>query len=165
MTLNGGTLVAKAVIGTPTAPGDHLMAHWAFEGNANDTTGTYNGTLVGDAGFSPDGRVGQALELDGSNANNAYVDLPDGFEDFSNGFSVALWAKPTEVRNWARFIDFGNAAGVDNILFTDVDDGIAMFIIIIKKKILFYKILIKNLYLKPGIFNVTMCNLRTVISL
>lgn len=59
----------------------------------------------------------QVLTLDG---NGDYLDLPDGFSDFTNGITIECWAKPTSVKNWARFIDFGNGPGINNILFTRV---------------------------------------------
>ena len=120
LTLNGGTLFAESTQGASTIPSG-MSAHWAFEGNANDSAGANDGTLWGNYGFVPGVNGGQALLLDGTIANNAYVDLPDGFQDFSTGFTVAFWAKPTEVRNWSRFIDFGNGPAVDNILFNRQD--------------------------------------------
>ncbi|MHC4506635.1 MAG: PA14 domain-containing protein, partial [Planctomycetota bacterium] len=55
-------------------------------------------------------RIGGALEFDGV---DDYVDLPDGFADFTGGFTVALWAYPTAVRKWGRFIDIAQAAGAN----------------------------------------------------
>jgi len=92
-----------------------LIAYWPFDGDAADTTGAYNGTLMGAPAFESSGKVGQALIFDGV---DDYVDLPDGFSDFSAGMSIAVWAYPTAVNNWARFIDFASAAeGPDDILF------------------------------------------------
>jgi hypothetical protein len=92
-----------------------LIAHWKFEGNAVDETGVYNGTLTGEPVFETDGLIGQAMIFDGT---DDYVDLPDGFSDFSAGMSISVWSNPTTAANWARFIDFGNGAGGVNILFT-----------------------------------------------
>lgn len=92
-----------------------LIAYWPFEGDAADTAGAYNGTLTGTPAFETNGKVGQALIFDGV---DDYIDLPDGFGDFSTGMSVAVWSNPTTVTNWGRFIDFGNGAGGVNILFT-----------------------------------------------
>jgi hypothetical protein len=41
-----------------------LVSWWAGEGNANDVTGTYNGTLLNGATFAP-GVVGEAFSFDG----------------------------------------------------------------------------------------------------
>jgi hypothetical protein len=111
LTNSGGTTnsaSAKLII-------KRLIAYWPFDGDAADTTGVYNGTLMGTPVFEPAGKVGQALIFDGV---DDYVDLPDGFSDFSAGMSIAVWAYPTAVNNWARFIDFASAAeGPDDILF------------------------------------------------
>jgi hypothetical protein len=52
----------------------------------------------------------------------------DGVNDFMNltsisnyplngGVTFAVWAKPTSNATWSRFMDFGNGAGVNNLLF------------------------------------------------
>jgi hypothetical protein len=59
---------------------------------------------------------GTALEFDGQ---NDYVQLPSGFSDFSNGLTIMLWARPTQVTPWARFIEFStNGPGNNTILFS-----------------------------------------------
>ena len=75
------------------------------------------GTLMNGLSFNDDsisGQVGNALDLDG---NNDYIDLPNGFSDFTKGCTISLWVYPTAVQNWARFIDFGNGSSSDNIWF------------------------------------------------
>lgn len=57
---------------------------------------------------------GSALQFDGV---NDYVDLPDGFADFSDGITIMVWAYPTASKNWARFVDLGNGQANNNILF------------------------------------------------
>ncbi|MBI5465723.1 MAG: IPT/TIG domain-containing protein, partial [Candidatus Kerfeldbacteria bacterium] len=64
---------------------------------------------------SANGKFGQAGNFDGT---DDYVDLADGLADFSGGFTVSVWAYPTAVKWWSRFIDFGNGAANNNILFT-----------------------------------------------
>ena len=54
------------------------------------------------------------LQFDGV---DDYVDMPDGFADFRNGFTIEMWAHPTSPRSYARFIDFGNGSPSDNIIF------------------------------------------------
>jgi streptogramin lyase len=54
------------------------------------------------------------LQFDGL---DDYVDMPDGFADFRNGFTIEMWAHPTSPRSYARFIDFGNGSPSDNIIF------------------------------------------------
>lgn len=51
------------------------------------------------------------------NGVGSYLDALDGFSDFTTGLTISVWCNPSLARNWARFIDFGRGAGVDNILF------------------------------------------------
>lgn len=55
----------------------------------------------------------------GGNSTGSYVDVSNWNVDTSNGFTVALWAKPetTSGSSWERFFDFGNGPGSDNIVF------------------------------------------------
>ena len=46
------------------------------------------------------------------------MDLPDDFSDFSVGLTIAVWANPAVVTNWARFVDLGNGPDSDNIFLT-----------------------------------------------
>jgi beta-glucanase (GH16 family) len=74
-----------------------------------------NGTLTGGMTFAANrvnGNLGTAVSFDGV---DDYIDLPDGFDEFDNGFTVTLWAKPTAVKNYARFIELGNGESSDNI--------------------------------------------------
>lgn len=59
--------------------------------------------------------TGTALSFDGV---DDYVDVGDGFADFTNGLSIALWAYPDYDSTHERFIDFGNGEYNDNILFS-----------------------------------------------
>jgi hypothetical protein len=51
------------------------------------------------------------------NGVGAYVDALPGFSDFTGGMTVSVWANPTALQAWGRFIDFGNGANSDNIIF------------------------------------------------
>lgn len=48
-----------------------------------------------------------------------YLDLPDNTVVFDAGMTIALWVNYNELAHWSRIIDFGNGAGVDNILFAN----------------------------------------------
>lgn len=95
------------------------LAYWAFEGDLTDAEGNYDGTPAVDPNFA-DGYtgvtdLGQALLLDGTTDS---VVLPSGFENFQSGLTFSVWANPTAVRTWARFIDLGNIveeAVVENV--------------------------------------------------
>ncbi|HRV21253.1 MAG TPA: hypothetical protein P5324_11790, partial [Anaerohalosphaeraceae bacterium] len=84
---------------------------------AEDISGHNNhGTLNNGLSFetnSTSGPVGRALSFDGV---DDYIALPSGMAKRNSGFTVALWACPTAVKGWARFIDFGNGSSSDNIL-------------------------------------------------
>lgn len=65
------------------------------------------------AANSVDGVVGKALQFDGT---DDYIEVPGGFDKMHDGFSVSLWAYPSAVKSWARFMDFGNGSSASNIL-------------------------------------------------
>jgi hypothetical protein len=72
--------------GSPTT---NPVALYAFENNANDSSGNgYTGTLVNGPTFVA-GRIGQAVNLDGT---NDYVQIPRSVQD---SFSIAFWVRTT----------------------------------------------------------------------
>lgn len=76
--------------------------------------GTPTGTTV------TDGITNKARSFNGS---SDFITLPSGFANFTGGFTVELWAKPTAAGFYSRFIDFGETSGTGskNILFYRVD--------------------------------------------
>lgn len=108
-----------------------LYSYWKFDettagSTAVDSSGNgYHGTPQGSAGAQngpqPSTEVpsttfenGRSLVFDG---DDDYVDVSTWSGDASEGFTVALWARPTATNSGARFIDFGNGPGSDNIIF------------------------------------------------
>lgn len=103
---------------------DTLSAYWKFD----ETSGTSAADASGD-GMTATLTSGAAIttEIPTLNFTNVrgvafdgvddYVDVPDGFASFPSGLTFSLWAKPTAVTNWARFIDFGNGENDNNILW------------------------------------------------
>jgi len=80
------------VVVTPTDPSDEaLVVHYAFDGDASDSTGQSPGTLFELTSFVP-GVNGQALRLDGI---NAYVAIDGLFYDSSGlpEVSVTAWIR------------------------------------------------------------------------
>jgi len=73
----------------------NLLAHLAFDGNANDSAGGLNGTLIENASFDA-GQQGQALSLNTVTVTD-YVEITGykGIEGTS-AFSMALWLKTAE---------------------------------------------------------------------
>jgi hypothetical protein len=103
-------------------PVQNLMAHYPMDNvfisgsTLIDTSGSspqLSGSILGPAAGAA-GPIAEALNFDGV---NDYVDLPDGFSDFTGGMTVSVWVYPTAANNWARFIDFGNGAPNNNIVF------------------------------------------------
>jgi len=114
--INGGSTLSPVARVSVNRP----LAQWNFEDNVADALGNYNGTLVNEPNvLFTAGMSGQAIDLAGG-----YVELPDGFDDFSAGLTFTVWARPASADNWARFLDLGNfdqsdpPVQVDNILFT-----------------------------------------------
>jgi hypothetical protein len=64
---------------------------------------------------SREGIIGMADELDGV---DDYLDLGDGYQDFSAGLSFSVWAYPKAAGKNARFFELGNGESADNIVFT-----------------------------------------------
>ncbi len=112
-------MVFLGLIG-PAAMGQgdpNLMGWWKFDGDALDASGNgRNGTLVGDAAFSP-GLLGQALVLDGT---GDYVNIV-GYKGIlgANAFSVALWVNTT---GSGTMINWGAQAAAQRVDFR-VDQG------------------------------------------
>ena len=63
------------------------------------------------------GTVGQRkfVAFDGK---NDHLVLPAGFADFSQGLTMAVWAHPSDTKNWGRFLDLGNGLKADNIVLS-----------------------------------------------
>ena len=95
----------------------NLLAFYPFTGNANDESGnSMNGTVSG-ATLTTDrnSNSNQAYSFDGS---NDLIDLPDGFNDFSNGVTIAAWVKwDSTSGNYQRILDLSNGAPDNNIIF------------------------------------------------
>jgi hypothetical protein len=67
-----------------------LIAYYAADGNANDSVGGHDGTMVNGAGFAA-GKFGQAFALNGV---DQYVSVPDSpaWNFGNNPFTISLWA-------------------------------------------------------------------------
>jgi hypothetical protein len=77
----------------PVDPGtDGLVAHYAFENDANDSSGNgHDGTIEGDPQWVA-GRSGQALKFDGTEDYvNIGLGAGDYFATLNSGFTVAAW--------------------------------------------------------------------------
>ena len=80
------------------------LAHrYSFTSNANDSVGTANGTLQGNAVIS-----NGAVVLDGT---NSFVNLPGGLISSLNDVTFETWVTPTVGHAWGRVFDFGSNTG------------------------------------------------------
>jgi len=77
------------------APSAHaaLIHEWQGDGNANDSVGTNNGSLVGDTAFTT-GVSGQAFSFDGNGDDVQVPDDPSHY--FSGSFTVDAWEKTSD---------------------------------------------------------------------
>ncbi len=66
-----------------------------------------------------DGQREGVLVFDGE---DDYVDLPDALGSHFRALTFSLWAYPTSNAKWARFIEFGNGPGRDNVEFARQSD-------------------------------------------
>ena len=82
--------LAPEIITPVEADPANLLAHYAFEGNANDSVGALHGTLVGNAEFVP-GQQGQALSLNTVTVTD-YVEIT-GYKGIlgASAITIAAW--------------------------------------------------------------------------
>jgi len=76
----------------PVLPNDSdpaLVAYYEFEGNANDSVGSYHGTVEGDPVYTA-GKMGQAISLDEINDHVVHALAQ---EELWSGYTLSLWAK------------------------------------------------------------------------
>ena len=95
-----GLILAMSLIAT-TLPAqiveDGLVSYWSFDANnidgkrVKDGTGNYNGSITGTL-KKVNGKIGDALEFDGNEANFVEIDGPEEF-DFNSDFTWSAWVK------------------------------------------------------------------------
>ncbi len=95
----------------PVDPGtDGLVAFYALDGDANDSSGNeLHGTIVGEPTFV-EGQVGMALELDGL---DDYVDIGNpSLLDFGTGdFTISAWINMTAIERGTVYAKGGDNSG------------------------------------------------------
>ena len=95
-----------------------LVAWWKLDDGSGTTAedssvNNYNGTISGATWVTDDPDRITDLSFDGT---NDYVDIPDGFADF-DGLTISLWAYPTSVKTFPRFIDLGIGTSLNNNIY------------------------------------------------
>ena len=77
-----------------------------------------NATPMGYAGNEGrEGIIALGDFLDGGDPNE-YLDLGDGFADFTTGFTFSVWAHAAKVASGNAILDLGNGSARDNVLLT-----------------------------------------------
>ncbi len=100
----------------------NLMSYWDFNIDYSDQGPQgVDGTPI-DGAQRVVGKSGYSLYLDGV---DDYVDLEDGFANFTNGITIALWAYPVTFGEATRFIEFANGAPQDNVYFKIHQTGLS----------------------------------------
>jgi len=117
VTDNTGATADVTVTITVLAPG--LRAHYAFEGNADDSLGNLHGTTTGTPSYAT-GHQGNAIVLDGT---DDYLTLPADAVDYQD-FTVGTWVLWNGGGNWQRIFDFGN--GTSSYLMLTPSHGSGM---------------------------------------
>ena len=111
---NGQVLAATQPIKTGDPINDvteGLIDYWSGDGNAEDSVGNHDGTLVNGTGFV-NGRFGQAFSFDGSNDS---IELGNWFN--LQDFSISLWVKPDSAQTYyANIIDNNHQSGINWVL-------------------------------------------------
>jgi hypothetical protein len=80
-----------------------IKTRYKFDGNANDSIGDKHGTVTGTVSY-PAGKIGQAIDLDGS---SDYVTLPANLVN-TDDVTIATWVNWDGGDIWQRIFDFGN---------------------------------------------------------
>ncbi len=108
---------------TPTEPdAANLVAHYALEGNADDSTGAHPGTIVGDPQFAA-GQVGQAIQLDGV---RDYILIESTFD--LPVYSAAVWFKVEGGTAERDLVSVHNSAGQHGLLLEITAAGTLRFL-------------------------------------
>ena len=85
-------LAVTGTAGTEVATTSNLMDFYAGQGNALDSAGTSNGTIVGNVSYAP-GVVDQAFDFTGANSTIALGTTPDIVG--TGAFAIAVWVNTT----------------------------------------------------------------------
>jgi hypothetical protein len=94
-----------------------LIAHYAFDGNANDSSGNGNhASPAGSFGYIANGRTDGAIHINGDGAlfysGGGFVGLPQFGAALNSGFSISLWVKDeaigTDPVGEEQYVTFGS---------------------------------------------------------
>lgn len=109
---NGGAVFTAA-------NGMHSVWHLGTSGTGarpNSVTGGIAATPFNyDGNESSPGVIGRGDSLAGG-VDGDYLDVGDGYANWSTGFTYSAWVRPTAASTWARLMDFGNGPDAYNIV-------------------------------------------------
>lgn len=129
--------IVKMLWGNPSAPdssnagavfraADNFVAAWHLNGSgtASRPNAVSGGNAAVPVAYDGDenrtGMIAGADSLDGAAAGD-YLDVGDGYSEFTAGFTYSVWVYPTAMKRYSHVLDLGNGIGSDNIIVNRVD--------------------------------------------
>lgn len=110
----GTSSFSVEVSATPSG-GPTLVAHYAFDGDARDSSGNANDACTTGSPTFVDGQYGSAMDFNGA---NQYAMAPATIMASVTDFTIAAWVKWGGGGSaWPRIFDFGNDT-TQNMLLT-----------------------------------------------
>jgi hypothetical protein len=121
------SVYSAQVSATPTVH-PALVAHYSFNGNANDSSGNANDAIVVDGApnFGAVGNHGSAVDFNGSSQSAM---LPANLLASVTNFTIAVWVNWNGGNQWQRIFDFGNDTMQNMFLTPNSGNGTLRFAI------------------------------------
>lgn len=94
----------------------NLLVEYSFFNNAAENDIEWNGAAVGADQALSNTHGDDYLFMAGQ---GQYVDAPDLNVDHSNGLTFMAWVRYDSFQRWSRIFDFGNGAGVHNLILAN----------------------------------------------
>lgn len=108
----GGSSDGSAADAAVVAPTGMLLLDYEFEDGsgtvATDSARDFDGTLSDASMWTPDGRNGGGIAMNGAAPATQYVSLPNGIFTDTDDFTISVWVKLNSNPVWARIYDIGN---------------------------------------------------------
>jgi hypothetical protein len=100
------SLAAIVMLSACSTVSANLIGNWTGDGNALDSVGSVNGTLMGNAGYAT-GIYDQAFNFDGA---GDYVELgSDSSLKFTGSMTMSAWINPTAYSEYQIILNYENA--------------------------------------------------------
>lgn len=115
--LSSEEMLAAGTATTQSEIDQDTVALWHFDETTSKvqdlSNNNYDLTVSGTT--TQAGKIGQVRHMSGV---RDYLQMPSFTADFTQGMTIAFWAKPSANNDNERFVDFGNAQSSDNIVLT-----------------------------------------------